>query len=529
MNTNMMNSMMNTNMLGIMSMRNDVSIYQILWGIVLMNLMGFLPTIKNIINRYIQKKFKKTKKNIEDTFHTKDVLGKEIKSSICFSKKKDNNDTDIIFNSINYHIINNNNSKFLHYNNDFSVINNDEFQINENVFCHVKNEITADEESEYIITIFSYNLELVDLKKFIDEIKQKYMYEQKNKLGMQKFYFDEKPITLPLDQEKNIRYDMAPKDLNFTMTPFHTNKSLTNIFGRHLKDLKERVNMFLNNKEWYIQKGVPYTLGVMLHGPPGTGKTSIIKAIAKDSKRHVFNIKFKRDTTQTQVRNLFFNEKVNVVQNGRTETFNIPINERIYVIEDIDCLTDIFNERKDEDTTHKDNDTQNDCNDYFNDNMLMRNNVSIPQSYSDFTVSNYSTINNKNMISDVKNNIEPKKFKQNINPHSAGEELNLSFMLNILDGILETPGRILIVTSNHPKKLDKAFIRPGRIDVNLEVGYCDEQMITDMFSYFYDRDCTEMFTHFEYIKKVTPAEVNKIILNNYNKPKNAYRELLSLI
>lgn len=46
----MMNSMMNTNMIGMMSMRNDISIYQILLGIIVMNLMGFLPTIKEVLH-----------------------------------------------------------------------------------------------------------------------------------------------------------------------------------------------------------------------------------------------------------------------------------------------------------------------------------------------------------------------------------------------------------------------------------------------------------------------------------------------
>ena len=38
------------------------------------------------------------------------------------------------------------------------------------------------------------------------------------------------------------------------------------------------------------------------------GKTSIIKAIAKDTNRHIFNIKLHSDTTKTQLHNLFFNE-----------------------------------------------------------------------------------------------------------------------------------------------------------------------------------------------------------------------------
>ena len=41
---------------------------------------------------------------------------------------------------------------------------------------------------------------------------------------------------------------------------------------------------------------------------------------------------------------------------------------------------------------------------------------------------------------------------------------------------------------NYPEKLDKALIRPGRIDINLEVGYCDKPMINEMYKFFYNKD-----------------------------------------
>lgn len=65
------------------------------------------------------------------------------------------------------------------------------------------------------------------------------------------------------------------------------------------------------------------------------------------------------------------------------------------------------------------------------------------------------------IISDIQTNKDIKPFKKGNNPYVDGEQLTLSFILNLLDGILETPGRILMVTTNHIEKLDKAFIRPG--------------------------------------------------------------------
>ena len=48
------------------------------------------------------------------------------------------------------------------------------------------------------------------------------------------------------------------------------------------------------------------------------------------------------------------------------------------------------------------------------------------------------------------------------------DALNLSCLLNILDGIIELHGVMVIFTTNYPEKLDEAFLRPGRIDFKQE-------------------------------------------------------------
>jgi hypothetical protein len=41
------------------------------------------------------------------------------------------------------------------------------------------------------------------------------------------------------------------------------------------------------------------------------------------------------------------------------------------------------------------------------------------------------------------------------------DKLNLAGLLNVLDGVVDSPGRIIVMTTNFPDKLDPALIRPS--------------------------------------------------------------------
>lgn len=62
--------------------------------------------------------------------------------------------------------------------------------------------------------------------------------------------------------------------------------------------LMRELNNFFAHRDWYLEKGLPHKLTCVLHGEPGTGKTSIIKAIAShfDLDLHILNVSSLTDT-----------------------------------------------------------------------------------------------------------------------------------------------------------------------------------------------------------------------------------------
>merc|ERR1712196_386209 len=64
------------------------------------------------------------------------------------------------------------------------------------------------------------------------------------------------------------------------------------------------------------------------------------------------------------------------------------------------------------------------------------------------------------------------------------DKLDLAGILNVLDGVVDSPQRIVIMTTNHPEKLDPALIRPGRINKIINLGYMGWEDMKQMIEHF---------------------------------------------
>lgn len=78
-------------------------------------------------------------------------------------------------------------------------------------------------------------------------------------------------------------------------------------------------------------------------------------------------------------------------------------------------------------------------------------------------------------------------------PEEKGKKLNISFsdFLNVLDGIGCAKNCIIIMTTNHPEKLDPALVRPGRIDVKVEFRKASAAQVAEYF--------TKIYPHIKYL------------------------------
>ena len=302
--------------------------------------------------------------------------------------------------------------------------------------------------------IYSDNLSINYLETFMNKCVMDYKKYTKDLTRLNQYYFTFKEI-----DDNIIVFD----EYNFT-----SNRSFNNIYFEEKDNIIQQLDFFLNNKEWYDNHGIPHTLGLLLHGVPGCGKTSTIKAIANKTRRHILDIPLSRIKTYHELMTVFNCFEINQK--------DIPIDQRIYVFEDFDCLSDIVKKRNQKKDFKKD---------VQKDNKFDQN-----QEKLDKIINHINSDDNKTF---------------SLYKNDKDELLTLSHILNVFDGILEMPGRIIIITSNFPDKIDEALLRPGRIYRKIEFKKSSSKILKQIISDFYTSSLNNrLFTDDE----------EKIITNN---------------
>jgi SpoVK/Ycf46/Vps4 family AAA+-type ATPase len=104
--------------------------------------------------------------------------------------------------------------------------------------------------------------------------------------------------------------------------------------------------------------------------------------------------------------------------------------------------------------------------------------------------------------------------------------LTLDDILNLWDGIRETPGRIMVISSNHYEDLDPALKRPGRIDITLELSRASRKTIGEMYTHLFSASLDDSVLEGINDKFYSPAEIINIYLNSEQNAERFVERLL---
>jgi chaperone BCS1 len=322
--------------------------------------------------------------------------------------------------------------------------------------------------------LYTENGTIESIHEFVRELVEHYEHEKKNRLGNEIYYFD-----MIVEEQKR---GIPQKTVAFRKSRFHTNRRLEHVYFAECAHLRRRLDFFMNHKEWYDRKGIPHTLGIVMYGEPGCGKTSTIKAIANETKRHIFNVMLSEIKTKEALKNLFFSDVLSVHDGEIMQTLNIPVRNRIYIIEDIDRMNSV----------------------------VLKDGTQDPFAAA-----------------------EQRKLEEFLPGLKKDEhdKLDLATLLNVLDGVRETPGRIIILSTNHPERLDEALLRPGRFDLLIHFKKHNCTVLKEHVRDFYDEPLAdveeELLSNPLLENKWTPAEVSQVLFKYIHSKAEAIDALIN--
>ena len=385
---------------------------------------------------------------------------------------------------------------------------------------------------------------LDEMYKFIEKCEKTYNKKiedrMTDKIFIYEFLQSESSRSSNNDDDWNDgRRDQKLSNILCSEYQLNTTKDLNkNCFFTDVDKIIKRINFFINNKAWYESRGIPYQLGFLFYGPPGCGKTSTMKAIARELDRHIINVNdIDKIKKVSDLKNIFYGDYIN----GR----HIPTHKRLYVIDEFDKILDTISEKPAISNAAA-------AMNAMSTNLLngimglsMSNDISsgviVMDSDSSSCENGNGNGNGDAGFENGKRKMTNKddegvaKGKQRAASSAIAKQksvINDADILTIMDGLVETSGRIIICTANDPSKISEPFKRPGRLDEHIEFTKCTRKMIIQLLELFYSTKLTteqqekindmENNLHLKY----SPAEINKFCFNNISNMDTLIAEIL---
>lgn len=344
---------------------------------------------------------------------------------------------------------------------------------------------------EYKISLYRKDNDIKKLNNSLDIIFNNYFDKLSYYIGKDLFCIslkNTKGTTTSMCDTYNDTYEFTHKKSKmganisgcskFNFSKLKTTKVFDNVFVDNKLELTDRIDHFMNNEQYYNNYGIPYKLAILMYGVPGCGKTSTIKAIAKYTNRHIFNIDMATIHTKDAMKDIF--------SDGFVKYNGLPISNSklIYVFEDIDISLDCIKKKTD---INKENYNNNYKNNEFG--------IDIP----------FEKIGMVKMAKMIE--------------EDTGNKLDIGSILNIFDGIVELSNIMIIITTNEIENLNDALIRPGRMDLKLEFKKASCDIIKQMIKHYFDID---MNIDNKFAYQFTSAEIMEMCVSKSKLGDNSW-------
>lgn len=291
----------------------------------------------------------------------------------------------------------------------------------------------------------------------------------------------------------------------------------TVVFRENLADtILNDLSDFYTSESWYTERGVPYTRGYAFFGPPGTGKTSYIRALASHFKK-----------------NLYYIDLSSIADNVQLSTLlnDIKCSESFIIIEDIDRSSSVvltgIEEKKLEIKKFltKSEPTISDM------NCVLSLIDEVDYSAEVMTIAKTDILeiiceldkgsDVKKLITLLLATLSPKdvKTKEPL-PES---KLTMNSVLAMFDGSgYSANGRVLFITANRPELIPPVVVRRGRIDAVYEINLCDFDQLRRLFKAFYGIDAPTEMKNF---KPLPPCNATSSFIAYKTNPALAWAEI----
>ncbi|RAR12500.1 mitochondrial chaperone bcs1 [Stemphylium lycopersici] len=274
---------------------------------------------------------------------------------------------------------------------------------------------------------------------------------------------------------------------------------------------------------WYAARGIPHRRGYLFHGPPGTGKTSLSFAAAGIFGLSIYCASLSEpDLGESELASLFSQlpdrcivllEDIDSAGIRREGSSSIAVSD---ADSDADDEAEKIPEKKVE---HKKIDERN--GEMIN---LEKKKTSLRRRLTRHLQSNKSPakpdsetttlVSKDDAASATSTSERPATPKPKSKPTLPDQEsaskskISLAGLLNIIDGAASSEGRVLIMTTNCPEKLDSALIRPGRVDLQIKFTLATNAQIQEIFRRMYS-DETATVTAAAAVAKSNKDEATK--------------------